>query len=71
MKNDGFLNEQNIKKHIHNKYLHEITPNLKENLILKIFENIDRKSKITCFKIGGQSKADIRINLKKNLALLV
>jgi len=61
MQNTGFLNETDLYTHINNKFLNQLNDNLKNNLILRLSNNIDSHSKIYCFKIGGGSKSDLRI----------
>ena len=62
MQNTGFINETDLYAHINNKFLNQLNDNLKNNLILRLSDNIDSDSKIYCFKIGGGSKSDLRID---------
>ena len=70
MQNTGFENETNIKEYLHGKYFYELNHNLKNNLILKLSNDIDNETIISCCKIGGANKADLGIKINKKAYLI-
>ena len=58
--NTGFTNEDELKKHLHNKYYKNLNNNLK-NLIDDSFKN--KEGVIKCIKNGGTNKSDLLISI--------
>ena len=70
MQNTGFENEKNIKEYLHGKHFYELNHNLKNNLILKLSNDINDETIINCYKIDKAYKPDLRIKINKKAYLI-
>ena len=70
MNNTGFSNEDDLKKSLNDKNFKELNDNLKNNIILKLSNDIDNDTIISCSKIGGTNKADLGIKIKNRVYLI-
>ncbi len=70
MINTGFSNEKNLRESLHNKTFKELNENLKNNIILKLSNNVDNETIINCSKIGGHSKADLKVAFNNRIYLI-